>query len=82
MLMLGDKICCVVLNSHQIATSHWAKLQGWRSRLGLKVPHMYKTSLICIKINRNCINLPQMYEDRPHWYKQGTNKCINEIDHN
>ena len=47
-----------------------------------KFPQTYKTFLKCVKINRNCINHPQMYKNWPHLYKQGTNKCINYIDHN
>ena len=47
-----------------------------------KFPQAYKTSLKCIKINRNCINHPQVYNNWPHLYKQGTNQCINEIDRN
>ena len=46
-----------------------------------KFPQMFKTSLKCIKINHNCINRPQMYKNWPHLYKQGTDKCTNNIDH-
>ena len=47
-----------------------------------KFQQTYKTFLKCIKINRNCINHPQMYKNWPHMHKQGTDKCINKIDHN
>ena len=46
------------------------------------IKQMYKTSLKYVEINHNCVNHPQMYKNWPHLYKQGTDKCINEIDLN
>ena len=47
-----------------------------------KFLQMNQTYLKCIKINHNCINNPQLYKNWPHLYKQGADKCINEIDDN
>ena len=43
---------------------------------------MYKTSLKCVKINHICINRSQICKHWPQLFKQGTDKCINEIEHN
>ena len=40
-----------------------------------KFPQMYKTSLKCLKITLKCIKID-------HMYKQCTDKCITDIDHN